>query len=314
MPEKAFTHLLPGAVPGVWPVMLTPYDAAGDVDLEAIDRYTDALIDWGSAGLFPVALSGEMYELTMSERVAVATRVVQRAAGRVPVVAAVTGRGTAEQIAAEARHIADTGVDAVVLIASRLIDDSPSGSDASADDAELRRIVHVVLDANPGTSFGIYECPLPYHRLLSTDLVAWLGRTGRFTFFKETSHDIELMAERVRATEGTPLRVLNAGIENLTQSLDVGVAGLSGWIATVYPDLVAQLIALHARGDAEGARALQAELARVEQGMGATYPSSAKYLVDARASLDIRHHSRWRPSSIDSAALDTLVAELSVAT
>lgn len=309
MPEKAFTHMSAGEGAGVWPVMLTLYDADGDVDFEAIDRYTDALIGWGSAGLFPVALSGEMYELSEPERIAVPARVAGHTAGRVLVVAAVSDTGTAEQIAAEAGRVAATGVDAVVLIASRLIDESVEGADA---DAELRRIVQMVLDANPGTSFGIYECPLPYHRLLSTDMVAWLAQTGRFTFFKETSHDVELMAERVRAAEGSPLRVLNAGIENLTESLDVGVAGLSGWIATVYPDLVARIIEMHSLGDIDGALALQAELVRVEQGMGASYPSSAKYLVDARGPLGMRTDSRWRPSSIDAPALDALVADLPV--
>lgn len=309
MPEKAFTHSFVGEGAGVWPVMLTPYDADGDVDFEAIDRYTDALINWGSAGLFPIALSGEMYELSEPERIAVAARVAGHTAGRVPVVAAVSETGTAEQIAAEAGRVAATGVDAVVLIASRLIDESVVDADA---DAELRRIVQVVLDANPGTSFGIYECPLPYHRLLSTDTVAWLAHTDRFTFFKETSHDIALMHERVRAAEGTPLRVYNAGIENLTESLDVGVAGLSGWIATVYPDLAARIIELHSLGDIDAALALQAELVRVEQGMGGSYPSSAKYLVDARGTLSMRTESRWRPSSIDSPALDALVADLPV--
>ena len=105
----------------MWPVMLTPFDESGDVDLDIVDRYTDALIEWGSAGLFPVALSGEMYELDEPERLAIAARVVARAGGRVPVVAAVSDTGSAAEIAVSASLLAGTGVDAVVLIASRLV-------------------------------------------------------------------------------------------------------------------------------------------------------------------------------------------------
>ena len=160
----------------------------------------------------------------------------------------------------------------------------------------------------PDVVFGIYECPLPYHRVLSIDTVAWLARTGRFAFFKETSHDLDLMAERVRVSEGTPLRVLNAGIENLAESILRGTAGLSGWIANVYPDAVARVIDLARAGDLDAALALQNELVRIETGMGPTYPASAKHLVHRRTGIEFRTDSRWRPASIDAAALTALVA------
>lgn len=312
MAEKALTHfgirssLLtdPGAGYGVWPVMLTPFTDAGDVDLAVLDRYTDALIGWGSAGLFPVALSGEMYELDEPERLAIAARVVARADGRVPVVAAVSDSGTAEQIAVSASLLAATGVDAVVLVASRLVPQE-------ADEQQLLAIVAHVIAANPDVTFGIYECPLPYHRLLSTETVQELAATGRFAFFKETSHDLARMSERVRVSEGTPMRILNAGIENLAESVGIGVAGLSGWIANVYPDLALRVIELARSGQLDAAIALQDDLVRVEHGMGPTYPASAKHLVQMRTPIGFRTDSRWRPSAIDPAELRALTGALS---
>jgi dihydrodipicolinate synthase/N-acetylneuraminate lyase len=74
-------------VRGVWPVMLTPFCNDGAIDWDGLD----ALIEWylaaGVAGLFAACLSSEMYELTPEERVRLAAHVVDRAAGRVPVVA-----------------------------------------------------------------------------------------------------------------------------------------------------------------------------------------------------------------------------------
>jgi 4-hydroxy-tetrahydrodipicolinate synthase len=286
---------------GAWPVMLTPFSADLRVDWDVLDRYTDWLIAHEAAGLFPVALSGEMYEMPEAERLEVARRVVERAAGRVPVLASIAEAGTDAEIAAAAARLAATGVDAVVLIAALLL---PEG----ADERTLRATVTTVLESNPGIRFGIYECPLPYHRILSLDAVQWLADTGRFVFFKETSHDVALMAQRVAAASGTPMKVYNAGIETLVESLEVGVSGLSGWVVNIYPEYVARLCAAAAGIPREEALAFQDVLDRVERGMGATYPSSAKYLLERRAQIGFQEASRWRPEPLDHAALDELAS------
>ena len=100
---------------GAWPVMLTPFSADLSVDWDVLDRYTDWLIAHEAAGLFPVALSGEMYEMPEAERLEVARRVVDRTAGRVPVLASIAEAGTDAEIATAAARLATTGVDAVVL-------------------------------------------------------------------------------------------------------------------------------------------------------------------------------------------------------
>ncbi|MRG60377.1 dihydrodipicolinate synthase family protein [Agromyces sp. CFH 90414] len=292
---------------GPYPVMLTPYAEDGTVDFDALDRYTDWLIEHGSGGLFPVALSGEMYDLSDEERLAVAARVVARAAGRVPVAAAAVAAGGADDTAAAVGRMAATEVDVVVLVTSVAL--------AEGDDERmLRTAVDRALAAVPGVAFGIYECPLPYHRLLSDDTVAWLAATGRFTFFKETSHDVDRMAERVRRAIGTPMRIYNAGIENLAESVAVGVTGMSGWIANVYPDAVAELTALaEAEGLTPRVLELQRALTEAEQRMGPTYPSSAKRLVRLRSGIAFGDSSRWRPAPVDGAELERVLAEADAA-
>jgi 4-hydroxy-tetrahydrodipicolinate synthase len=285
---------------GAWPVMLTPFTADLQIDWDALDAYTDWLIEQGSAGLFPVALSGEMYELSEEERLAIARRVVERAAGRVPVIASVVESGSAELYAEAAARVAATGVDAVILIASMIL-----GEDE--DESGLAAKIRTVLDANEGVFFGIYECPLPYHRILSTDSVKWMAETGRFLFFKETSHDVALMGERVLVSEGTPMKVYNAGIETLVDSLAVGVSGLSGWVVNVYPERVAWLCANSTSMDYPEALEAQGALDRIERGMGPTYPNSAKYLL-AQRGLDFAQNTRWNAKAIDEAQLQALAA------
>jgi len=289
------------ATPGAWPVVLTPFTASDEIDFDALDRYVDWLIDHGAEGLFAVALSGEMYELSEAERRAVAARVVRRSGGRVPVAASVVGgRGLLE----EAVELARTGVDVVVLIASAVLDEDE-------DESRLLEVARAIAEVVPQADLGIYECPLPYHRVLSERTVAALAATGRFVFFKETSHDVDRMAARVAGAAETPLRVFNAGIENFAESVQVGVAGLSGWVVNVAPDLVARLGALAAvEGLSPRVVALQRALVEIEQRMGPTYPGSAKAIVERRAAIGWSPRSRWRSAEVDAELVDDLVAAI----
>ncbi|GAA2978474.1 4-hydroxy-tetrahydrodipicolinate synthase [Microbacterium terrae] len=298
---------MPTPFHGAWPVMLTPFTDDDRVDVDTLDRYVDWLIDSGATGLFPGALSGEMFELTEAERLAIAARVVARAAGRVPVAAAVSERGTAAETAASVARLATTGVDLVVLIASVVLQPDD-------DESVFTDVVSEVLAANPGVKFGVYECPLPYHRLFSDDLVAWIAGTGRFLFLKETSHDTEVMATRVRLGADAGLRIFNAGIEDHVQSLAVGVAGLSGWVVNVAPDLVVELEELVSqRGEDDRALELQRVLSSVEDRMGPTYPASAKAIVEARAGIGFTTASRWRPAEVDPDEIRAIVAMIEAA-
>ena len=273
---------------GAWPVMLTPFNENRSIDWVAVDDYTDWLIELGSAGLFAVALSSEMYDLSRDERLELSARVVERAGGRVPVVASSAVAGSADEQADEARRVAQTGVSAVVLISSLV---------ARNDEPESVWLANVdaILTANPGVDFGVYECPLPYKRLPSIDAIRHLARSGRFSFYKDTSHSLDVMGSRIDAMRGTRLQLYNAAIGSLTPSLRVGASGLSGYAANLYPDLVSWLCD---NLDHPRATAIQRLLTVVEHSVNLRYPASAKYLLDHSSRLEFRAISRWKPEAI----------------
>ena len=286
---------------GAWPVVLTPYGDDGQIDHAALARYTNWLIASGASGLFPVALSGEMYALSLAERLAAVRTVSNAAAGRVPVAA--VALGDEGPLAAEVSDLVNVGADVSVFVVSSILSESD-------DHARLHELMATVIVANPDAALRPYECPIPHHRLLSNAALARLAETGRFVFLKETSHDVDLMAERVRIASPHGLHVFNAGIENYAPSLQVGVSGLSGWVVNVAPDLVARIGDLVAAGRFDDAVALQAQLESIEKDMGATYPSSAKAIVDARADVGLGLLSRWRPAGVDLAQVTDLAARL----
>jgi 4-hydroxy-tetrahydrodipicolinate synthase len=70
---------------GVIPIVATPFDDQGHLDLESLRRVVDFNVDGGVHGL-GIALGSEIYKLTEGERTEVISTVIDQARGRVPVI------------------------------------------------------------------------------------------------------------------------------------------------------------------------------------------------------------------------------------
>ena len=187
---------------GIYPVMITPFTADNQIDYDAVDRIVEFYAQGGCHGIFAVCQSSEMFWLTENEREKLAARVVKASAGRMCVVASGHISERMEDQIRELRRIAATGVNAVVMISNRLA--SPDES----DDALIARM-KTILDAIPGVTFGMYECPHPYKRMLTPKVLEAMAETGRFTFIKDTCCDAELIAERIKLLDGR-IQLFNA--------------------------------------------------------------------------------------------------------
>ncbi|MCQ6563210.1 dihydrodipicolinate synthase family protein [Paenibacillus mendelii] len=253
---------------GVWPTMITPYTAGGDIDYEALGQLVDWYIERGVHGLFAVCQSSEMFKLSLEERVGIARFVKEKAAGRVQVIASGHISDSPEHQIEELKLIAATGVDAVVLVSNRLARED-EGEDVWRSNA-LR-----LLDAVPDTAFGIYECPYPYKRLLSPELLGWCAGTGRFRFLKDTCCDLSQIEAKLDAVTGTELKLFNANSSTLLESLRMGVSGFSGVMANFHPELYVHLTERW-RTDPEAER-LQSFLTVASLIELQYYPVNAKY-------------------------------------
>ncbi len=268
---------LPG---GAWPVMVTPFLEDRSIDWTALD----ALIEWylaaGVGGLFAVAQTSEMYALSAQERRALAERVVQRVAGRVPVVACGSfGRDFAEQLAS-VHEMATTGVAAVVAVTSQI-------AGLGESDAVLGDRLVALAEAARDVALGLYECPLPYKRLLSAELVAELARTGVFSFYKDTSEQPSAVGAKAAATENSPLGIYNAEMSSLLESLRLGARGFSGNAGNYYPELVQWLCDAGVAGD-ERAEEVQLGLSVADAVVSSPlYPASAKHFLARQRGLPI---------------------------
>ena len=270
-------------VPGVWPVMLTPFTGTGSVDLDGLDALTEWYINCGVSGLFSVCLSSEMYDLTDEERLVIAKRVADRSAGRVPVFASGTFGGAVVEQSEFVRRIADTGVDGVVVIVSQM-------AVADEDESVWTSNVEKALANTGDIRLGLYECPRPYHRVLPKETLAWCAESGRFDFIKETSGREASIRAKIDVTRGTPLRFYDACAATLLLTLDSGGDGFCGIAANFYADLFVWLCE-HFEDDPETARELHRFLSVAERAIGVGYPASAK-LFQSRSGMPIRTDCR----------------------
>lgn len=188
---------------GVWPVMLTPFTDDNRVDYDSLEKLINWYIENGVAGLFADCQSSEMFFLSAEERVELARFIKEKsAAGRVPVVASGHISDMIEDQAEELNAVAGTGVDAVILLTNRL------AAEEESDEVWLENLKKLLALLPEDLALGFYECPYPYKRVISPELLEWCANTGRFYFIKDTSCDIQLIWKQPAKIKGSNLNFL----------------------------------------------------------------------------------------------------------
>lgn len=220
---------------GVYPVMLTPFTENNEVDYEALGKLIDWYIEKGVNGLFADCQSSEMFFLSLEERVKIGEFVKKHADGRVPVVTSGHISDSLEDQAKELTAIAGTGADAVILLTNRLAKENES------DEVWLENLKKLLEMIPKDVPLGFYECPYPYKRIISPELLKWCADTGRFYFIKDTSCDIENMKAKLEVIKGTNLKLFNANTSTLLETLELGASGYSGVMANFHPELYVKL-------------------------------------------------------------------------
>jgi 4-hydroxy-tetrahydrodipicolinate synthase len=84
---------------GVFPYLVTPLDADGEVKADVLARLCDDLIEAGVHGLTPLGSTGEFAYLTREQRLRMVEVTIEAAAGRVPVVPGVAATSIADAVA-----------------------------------------------------------------------------------------------------------------------------------------------------------------------------------------------------------------------
>src|SRR5260370_2527766 len=100
---------------GVFPYLVSPVDASGQIRTEVLGRLCDDLIKSGVHGLTLLGSTGEFAYLNNAQRAAVVQTTIEAAKGRVPVVAGVASTSTLDAVA-QARAYQQLGADGILAI------------------------------------------------------------------------------------------------------------------------------------------------------------------------------------------------------
>ena len=236
---------------GVIPPLVTPIDAAGDVDRGSLERLIAFQLDAGVDGLFLGGSTGEVALLDSGQLRAATEIAVGAAAGSVPVLVGAVDTGT-RRVVECARLVAAAGADAVVVTAPFYV--RPN----AAEVVEHFRYVKSALDV----PVVAYDIPSAVGTRLTPAIVAELAAEKLVIALKDSSGDLADFRETLRRT-GSALPALT-GSELLADiAMELGAAGIVPGLGNVDPHGYVRLHRAAVAGDRDTARAEQDRLARL---------------------------------------------------
>lgn len=150
---------------GVYIISATPFKDDGALDLESTDTLVDFYLDKGVSGMTILGMMGEAPKLTEEESLTFTRRVLQRVAGRVPVVVGVSHASNqhVERLSKEAMSLGAAGV-MLAPVANLRIDEQVYNYYATVA-RQLGPDVPICLQDFP-QSTGVYTSVDVVHRLI----------------------------------------------------------------------------------------------------------------------------------------------------
>ena len=228
--------------------LVTPMRPDGVIDEAALDRLVEFHVENGSDGILAAGTTGESATLDVEEHCAVIGRVVEVAAGRVPVIAGTGANATAEAIHLT-RRAKELGADACLLVTPYYNKPTQEG---------LYRHFRAVSEAVDVPQI-LYNVPGRTACDLLPATVERLAVRANVVGIKEATGDIDRIHDLVSRC-GSDFLVLS-GEDHL--SLDTILAGGKGVVsvtANVAPAAMREMVHHGLRGDERAAREVDSRL------------------------------------------------------
>lgn len=240
---------------GVFPAMITPFNADGGIDHETLAAEARRLEEAGVDGLVPVGSTGESATLSHTEHTEVVETVIE-AVSDIPVIAGTGSNNTSEALELS-EAAADAGADGLLLISPYYNLPEPSGMGNHyrriADAVELPQI--------------LYNVPGRTGRNIAIDTVCDLAAHENVIGLKAASGDLGRISEIVERTRDEAFAVIS-GDDGLTLPiLSVGGTGTISVAANVAPSPISEMVAAALDGESEVARKRHHDLGPLFRGL-----------------------------------------------
>jgi len=235
--------------------LVTPMEASGAVDWDALKKLVEMHIEKGTASIVAVGTSGESATLDPDEHLEVIGQIVKWVNGRIPVIAGTGANSTSEAIhlTKEAQRL---GADAVLLVAPYYNKPTQEGlylhHKAIAEAASIPQILYNV----PGRT----ACDM------LPETVARLAEIDNIVAIKEATGDIDRAREIIDLV-GDKMVVYSGDDETAYELILASGKGNISVTANVAPEQMAKLCQLALDGKAEEAKAYNDELMSLHNAM-----------------------------------------------
>ena len=229
---------------GIATALITPF-RDGLVDYEAMGRLIDWQIESGINALVICGTSGEGPTLTDAEHRECIRFAVERAAGRVPIIAGTGSNDTAYAISLT-KYACEVGADAMLVVTPYYNKATQSGLVASFNaiaDASTKPLI--VYNVPSRTGCGIK--PETYARMAEHKNIAAI---------KEANGDISSVVA-TRALVGDRLDIYSGNDDQIVPILSMGGMGCISVLSNVLPRETVEICDRFFAGDVAGAAALQ---------------------------------------------------------
>lgn len=208
---------------GVFPALLTPFDANDQVDLAMYEKNLDAQVEAGVRGIIIGGSLGEASTLALDEKELLVRFSVKKLAGKLPVIMNIAEGSTKDAIQ-QAILAKEWGADGIMLLPPMRY---------KADDREVLEFFKAVA-ANTDLPIMIYNNPVDYKIEVTLDMFAELAAIPHINAIKESTRDVTNIT-RLKNRFGDRFAIL-CGVDPLTvEELALGADGLVAGLVDAFP-------------------------------------------------------------------------------
>ncbi|WP_332776222.1 dihydrodipicolinate synthase family protein [Polaromonas sp.] len=230
---------------GVFPVVPTTFNDAGELDLESQKRCVDFMIDAGSTGLCILANFSEQFLLSDDERETLTQTILKHVAGRVPVIVTTTHFGT--RVCTErSRRAQDAGAAMVMVMPPY------HGATLRASEEKIYEF-YAALSNAIDIPIMIQDAPMSGTTLPAAFLARMAKEIKQVSYFKiETAGAASKLRELIRLG-GDAIEGPWDGEEAITLLPDLDAGATGAMTGGGYPDGIRRIVDAYAAGRREEA-------------------------------------------------------------
>ncbi|MBR5497926.1 MAG: dihydrodipicolinate synthase family protein [Clostridia bacterium] len=262
---------------GIYSLMLTPYNEDRTIDWNTYEEYCEFQVAQGVDHLFAVCGSSEMKELTLEERIKLATLTAKHK-GDTTIVATANVEPSWFAQVEEVKRMSQTGVDGIVFITK--------GFGKNPD-----RLISYIGELMTHTDLPVfmYEFPGDQPHLITGDTYGKLAAMG-IQGIKDTTSTIEGICDKIEKKGDSC--IIQANMPFLFDSYKAGARGVMATPTACGGAFFQRFHEAFMSGDMDLAQQRYNEIILLDNAIDSGFNNSAKYLVQLQGVKNFRPINR----------------------